>query len=257
MKLVRFLCRNTTKYGVLTDNIIQGLAVTPFQDTWDINHPSFDGTSYSLDDVRLLVPCEPTKYIGVGLNFSGAAQDMNRECPDYPITFMKHTGAVIATNEDIVLPRNEDCFIYEGEMAVIIGRTAKNVRAENAQDYILGYTCSNDITDQGFFGKDDLKLKSPDTFAPVGPCISTETDPNNCSIRSWKNGQLLQEGNTSEMKFNVAYMVEFLSSYMTLYPGDIISMGTPAGCAKIHSGDQLCVEVEGVGKLYNCVTLAK
>lgn len=255
IKIVRFEGEIGPQYGVLTDNEIRGLAVSPFNEQWDIRAPVFDGTSYPAGEVELLVPCEPTKYIGVGLNFSSAAKAIGRECPAYPITFIKPLDAVIATHEEIVLPRDEDCFCYEGEMAVVIGRRAKGVSAEHAKEYILGCTCSNDVTDMGSFGKDDLKMKGADTFGPVGPCISTDVDPDNCVIRSWLNGELRQEGNTNEMKFSVSHMIELLSSYMTLQPGDVISMGTPAGLGHIRPGDQICVEVEGVGRLANGVRL--
>lgn len=255
IKIVRFEGKKGAQYGVLEGGEIRGLMIGPFEEQWNMDAPVFDETTYAMDDVKLLVPCEPTKYIGVGLNFSSAAQAIGRECPDYPITFIKPLDAVIATNEDIVLPRDEDCFCYEGEMAVVIGKQAKCVPAERAKEYILGCTCSNDVTDMGSFGKDDLKMKGSDTFGPVGPCISTDVNPDHCVIRSWLNGELRQEGNTDEMKFSVAHMIELLSSYMTLHPGDVISMGTPAGLGHIHPGDQICIEVEGVGKLVNGVRM--
>lgn len=253
MKIVRFTTGGKTAYGLLEGEQIRTLAADPFSDAWNAAEPLLDGGVHELKDVRLLVPCEPTKYLGVGLNFSSAAAQQGKQCPDYPITFLKPTGAIIGTGDSIILPREEDCFCFEGELAVVIGKLCSHVSAAEAKDYILGYTCSNDVTDMGSFGKDDLKLKAADTFGPVGPCISTEPDPRNCVIRSWLNGKLQQEGNTSEMKFDVFYMIEFISSYMTLYPGDVISMGTPAGFAHIRPGDEIVVEVEGVGKLVNRV----
>lgn len=240
---------------MLENNKIRTLRVSPFEEGWDVNTPEYEGNEYDVDGVKLLVPCTPTKYVGVGLNFSSAAAAMKRDCPDYPITFIKPNGSVIGTEEDIILPRDESCFCYEGEMAVIIGKKASHVKAEEAHKYILGCTCSNDVTDMGYLGKDELKFKGPDTFGPVGPCIATDVDYNNCVIRSWLNDELRQEGNTNEMKFTVAYIIEFITSYMTLYPGDVVSMGTPAGVGNIRPGDRICVEVEGVGKLYNGVKL--
>lgn len=256
MKIVRFASpTGKVSYGELCGDEIKGFAVGPFDRKWNIDAPVYDGSSCHLHEAKLLVPCEPSKFVGVGLNFPSAAAAMNRECPDYPITFIKPTGSVIAAGEDILLPRAAEDFFYEGEMAVVIGKTARCVNAEDAKNYILGCTCANDVTDMGFFGRDDLKTKAADTFGPTGPCIDTTVDFDNCIIRSWVNGELRQEGCTGEMKFKVSWMIEFLSSYMTLYPGDIISMGTPAGIGNIKPGDIICVEVEGVGRLVNRVLL--
>ena len=255
MKIVRFRCGQEEKYGVLEGGEVNGLKGSPFsagrsrEDGYDP-----DGSRYRLKEVKLLTPCKPTKYLGVGLNFAGAAKAMGRPVPEYPITFMKPTGACIAAGEAIEIPVFDgyDC-LYEGEMAVVIGKTARHVSREEALSCVFGYTCSNDITDRSQFGVDDLRLKAADTFGPIGPCIETELDPFDTRIRSWVNGQLRQDGNTKEMIFSVPYMISFFSDYMTLYPGDIISMGTPYGAGQIHPGDVLRIEVEGIGILENYV----
>ena len=254
MKIVRFNNGKNIQYGVLNGEIIQELKVGPFDSSWDKLKPVYTNNTFTLDSVRLLVPCEPTKYLGVGLNFHSAAAAMKKPCPTYPITFVKPTGAVIATGENIVLiPKENANYLYEGEMAVVIGKKAKGIPREEALEYVLGFTCSNDVTDFTYFGKDELRLKGADTFGPVGPCIETDLDPDNVVIRSWVNGVQRQEGNTNDMIFNASYMISFFSEYMTLFPGDIISLGTPAGIGNIQHGDKICVEVEGVGKLYNTV----
>lgn len=252
MKIVRFRRGTEEKYGILEDGRILGLKEPPFSEGGE--GVLRDGSVYRPEEVKLLTPCTPTKYLGVGLNFSGAAKAMGRPVPDYPLTFMKPTGACIAAGEDIEIRIFDGYdYLYEGEMAVVIGKTAKNVPEEAALSYVFGYTCSNDITDREKFGTDDLKLKAADTFGPIGPCIETEFDPFHARIQSWVNGELRQDGNTEEMIFSVPYMIAFFSEYMTLYPGDVISMGTPRGAGRIHPGDVLRIEVSGIGALENTV----
>lgn len=255
MKIVRFCKDGENKYGILKEGRISGLRRSPFSQNLEKGQEyEKDGSVYGLKEVRLLTPCLPTKYLGVGLNFTGAAKAMNRPIPEYPITFMKPTGACIASGEAIEIRIFDGYdYLYEGEMAVVIGKTAKNVSEKEALSCVFGYTCSNDITDRARFGIDDLKLKAADTFGPIGPCIETEFDPFHARIRSWVNGELRQDGNTEEMIFSVPYMISFFSEYMTLYPGDIISMGTPGGAGQIHPGDVLRIEVSGIGALENTV----
>ena len=252
MKIVRFEGNAGAQYGVLEGEKIRGLAGSPFADGWSKADPDFDGTEYGKDSVKLLVPCEPTKYLGVGLNFKGAAATLGRPAPTYPITFIKPTGAVVATGENIEIHEKENQnYWFEGELAVVIGKTCKNASKDDAMDCVFGYTCSNDVTDMAEFGHDELKVKGADTFGPVGPCIETDVDPDNCRIRSWLNGEQRQDGNSREFIFDIPYIIEFFSSYQTLFPGDVISMGTPAGAGSFKAGDILKVEVEGIGTLVN------
>lgn len=254
MKIVRFFHDESVNYGVLENGVVRGLQISPFCELWDSSAPMFDGTEYRMEDVALLVPCEPTKYLGVGLNFTGAAKMLGRPAPEYPITFLKPTSAVVPSGAAIEIPVFEGYhYLYEGELAVVIGKEAKNVSREHALEYVMGYTCSNDITDFTNFEKDPLRLKCADTFGPVGPCIETELDASNTRIRSWVNGELKQDGNTAEFIFDIPYMIEFFSNYMTLNPGDVISMGTPAGASAIRPGDRLRIEVDGIGVLENVV----
>lgn len=252
MKLVRFLADKKEKYGIVKEETVFGLKESYLEGGYGTEQ--MDGSSYALSDIQLLTPCKPTKYLGVGLNFEGAARAMNRPVPEYPITFMKPTAACIPTQAEIEIPLVEGYdYLYEGELAVVIGKKTKNVSREEAMSYVFGYTCSNDITARHWFGKDDLKLKAADTFGPIGPCIETELDPFHARIRSWVDGQLKQDAWTDEMIFDVPYMISFFSSYMTLFPGDVISMGTPYGAGNIHPGNELRIEVEGIGTLVNRV----
>lgn len=254
MKIVRFKKGDAVRYGILKGEKVLGLKSSPFQGNWDWEAIDWEGTEYALGEVKLLVPCEPSKYLGVGLNFVGAAKAAGRPAPSYPVTFLKPTSALVADGENIEIKMYQDCqYLYEGEMAAVIGKTAKNVSREEALDYVLGYTCSNDVTDFTQVDKDALRFKCADTFAPTGPCIETEVDPSCVRIRSFVNGELRQDGNTGEFIFDVPSVIEFFSSYMTLYPGDVISMGTPAGAGRIKPGDVLRIEVEGIGVLENKV----
>ena len=253
MKLVRFFAEGTEHYGVLNDGIICGLK-NSYIEYAGKNLNEMDGNRYLLSEVKLLTPCVPSKYLGVGLNFSGAAKALNRPVPQYPLTFMKPATSCVATKENIEISLVDGYdYLYEGEMAVVIGKKARNVSKEEAMSYVLGYTCSNDVTAKHWMGKDDLKLKAADTFGPIGPCIETELDPFHARIRSWVDGELKQDGNTEEMIFDVPYMISFFSKYMTLLPGDVISMGTPYGTGNIQPGNHIAVEVEGIGRLENTV----
>ncbi len=254
MKIVRYLRDGGAAYGMLADGTIYGLAVSPFDPAFDAAAPALDGTQAPLSETELLTPCVPTKYLGVGLNSTGAAKAVGRPIPTYPITFLKPTGAVIASGKPIQIPVFDNCkYLYEGELAVVIKKEGKRIPKEKAMDYVLGCTCSNDVTDFTQVDRDALRFKCADTFGPIGPCIDTEVDPSNARIRSWVNGQQRQDGNTSEMIFDVPYMISFFSEFMTLYPGDVISMGTPAGAGQINPGDKITIEVEGIGVLENTV----
>lgn len=255
MKIVRYLFEKKASYGIL-DNSILELAISPFDNDWDINTLKYTGRRFFYQDIKLLTPCTPSKYLGVGLNFKSAAIALNRPVPTYPLTFMKPTTAIIPSGAQIIIdPKPERRYLYEGELAVVIGKITKNVSPSEALNYVLGYTCTNDITDFTEFGKDDLKLKGADTFGPLGPCIETSIDPENVHIRSWKNGLLRQDGNSNEMIFSVRYMISFFSQYMTLLPGDVIAMGTPTAACEMNVGDIITIEVDGIGKLVNYVSM--
>lgn len=258
MKIVRFEKDGLVRYGRMDGETVKGIMYSPFCAKWREERPGYTGEQFSVSEIRLLVPCEPTKYIGVGLNFEGAARTLGREAPAYPITFMKPSGAVIPSGASIELKERADAdYWFEGELAVVIKKDCRRVKRADAYDYIAGYTCTNDITNMAEFGHDDLKLKAADTYGPTGPCMETSMDPNCCRIRSWVNGELRQDGNSSEFIFDIPYMIEFISDTMTLYPGDILAMGTPAGAGPCRPGDRLRIEVEGIGILENTVVSVK
>lgn len=197
----------------------------------------------------------PEKIILVGLNYKDHAKEMGMEIPAEPIIFLKPTSALIKNGDKIVYPEDIKRLDYEAELAVVIKKQAKNIPAEAAKDYILGYTCLNDVTARDLQKKDGqwTRAKSFDSFCPVGPHIETELDPHGINIQSYLNGKLKQDSNTSNFIFSVDFLISFISKIMTLNPADIISTGTPAGIGPMQKGDKVKIAIEGIGALENQV----
>jgi len=213
------------------------------------------GAEHRLEDVRLLAPVSPGKIVAVGLNYKDHAKEVGMVIPDEPLLFLKAPTAVVGPDADIVYPPQSKRVDYEAELAVVIGRRAKNVKERDAAAHILGYTCFNDVTARDLQMKDVqfARSKGFDTFAPMGPWVETELDPAAVSIRCLVNGKLQQDGNTREMGAPVARLLEYVSANMTLLPGDVIVTGTPPGIGTLQVGDVVTVEVEGIGALTNRV----
>jgi 2-keto-4-pentenoate hydratase/2-oxohepta-3-ene-1,7-dioic acid hydratase in catechol pathway len=216
-------------------------------------HSLLGGREYSMDDVKVLPPCTPTKIVCVGCNYVEHARELNERIPDEPILFIKPPSSILASGEDIVYPGQANQVDYEAELAVVIGKRTRNVKADRAKNHILGYTCFNDVTARDLQRKDVqwTRAKSFDTFSPVGPFIQTDVDPTNLKIKARLNGVVKQDSNTSDMIFNVYRLVEFVSSVMTLETGDIIATGTPPGVGPMNRGDTIEVEIENIGTLKN------
>jgi 2-keto-4-pentenoate hydratase/2-oxohepta-3-ene-1,7-dioic acid hydratase in catechol pathway len=224
------------------------------------------GISVPLSEVLLLAPLAfPPKIICLGLNYVDHAAETNSAIPDEPIIFMKPHTAITGPNQKIIKPSFVKELDYEGELCIIMGKTAKNIPASEAKNHIFGYTVFNDVSARDFQFKDRqwTRGKSFDTFAPTGPCITTEnqlTNTENLAIRTWVNGEIRQNGNTRNMAFNVSQIVHQLSRVMTLEPCDIIATGTPAGVGFamkpprfLKYGDVVRIEIEGIGVLENAV----
>lgn len=206
---------------------------------------------------RFLAPVQPSKIIAVGLNYRDHAREMGLDLPGEPILFMKPSTAVIGPFEEIRYPSQSSRVDYEAELAVVIGTACRNIRASRAKDCILGYTCLNDVTARDLQAKDGqwTRAKSFDTFAPIGPWIATDIeDPHALSITARLNGEVKQSSNTSNLIFSVFELVEFISSVMTLKPGDVIATGTPSGVGPMLPGDEIAIEIEGIGVLSNRVS---
>jgi 2-keto-4-pentenoate hydratase/2-oxohepta-3-ene-1,7-dioic acid hydratase in catechol pathway len=256
MRIVRFSHGNQVKYGVIKDNVIHSLSLDPFSTFESGSSYEYQGKVYPLDEVRLLAPCLPSKVVCLGLNYRPHAQEFKQSLPDSPILFIKPSTAVIGPGEAIVLPRNYVRVDYEGELGVVIGKKARFVSKEKAQEYILGYTCVNDVTEREFQKIDGqwTRSKGFDTFAPIGPWIETRIETEDLKIETYLNGELRQSDRTSELIFGVSKLVEFISDIMTLLPGDIIATGTPAGVGPMKPGDLVKIKIEKIGTLSNPVT---
>jgi 2-keto-4-pentenoate hydratase/2-oxohepta-3-ene-1,7-dioic acid hydratase in catechol pathway len=206
---------------------------------------------------RLLPPCAPSKIVCVGRNYQEHAKEMGVEVPSEPTIFLKPLTSLIAAGDDIVYPRLTQRLDYEGELGVVIGRRARHVKSADADAYILGYTPVNDVTARDLQRKDGqwTRGKGFDTFCPVGPYIvpREEVDTARLRVRTFVDGEKKQDAGISEMIFSVNAIIEFVSAFMTLEPGDLIATGTPSGVGPLQSGSKVRVEIEGVGALENTV----
>ena len=209
----------------------------------------------------MVTPCDvkPTKVIALGLNYRDHAEEFNMPIPREPIIFMKPSTAVIRDGSAIIYPRGAARVDYEAELAIVIGKTARNVPAERAAEFILGFTCLNDVTERVMQGRDGqwTRAKGFDTFCPIGPVITDEIDPGAVDVRAYLNGELKQSSNTKNLIFGVPRIVEFVTSVMTLLPGDIIATGTPSGVGPMLPGDEIVIEISGIGRLRNVVSAAE
>ena len=209
-----------------------------------------------IGEVRLLAPALPSKIVAVGVNYKAHALERGRGLPAEPLLFLKPPSALIGPGDAIVLPPMSSRVDYEGELALVIGRTAARLKDdEPVDDYILGYTCFNDVTARDLQDKDVqfTRAKSFDTFAAAGPCLTAGLDPGRLAIKTFVNGKLRQSGHTSDLIFPVPVLVRFISRIMTLRPGDIITTGTPSGVGPLAPGDRVDVQIEGIGTLSNPV----
>ena len=197
----------------------------------------------------------PGKIVGVGRNYAEHARELGNEPPSEPIIFLKPPSALLPHEGTIIRPAQSQRVDYEGELAIVIGSRAKNIRADRWRDVVQGFTCANDITARDLQKKDVqfTRGKGFDTFCPIGPCIETDLDPADLALVTRVNGDIKQNGRTSMMVFPCGVLVEFISSVMTLEPGDLILTGTPAGVGPLNAGDVVEVEIEGIGTLRNYV----
>ena len=250
MKIVRFDQEGRSGYGVLDGEKILPIWENPFAGITET------GETLVLSDVTLLAPCEPSKIVALGLNYRDHAAEFGHPVPEEPLIFLKPSTAVIGPEAAIIYPKMSRRVDYEAELAVVIGKTAHRVREDDALEYVLGYTCFNDVTARDLQKKDGLftRAKGFDTFAAMGPWIETAIgDPDNVMVEAYLNGEPRQHASTSNMVFGVRRLIAFISEVMTLLPGDVISTGTPSGIGPIRPGDVVEVRVEGIGTLRNRV----
>lgn len=254
MKLCRFIhpTLSEPRYGILEEDSVQPLMDA---DAFD-SRPRAQSARIPFSEVRLLAPVTPSKIVCVGRNYLEHAAELGNPMPSEPLLFLKAPSAIIASGESIRLPPASVQVEHEGELGVVIGRAITSL--SDKQDplaYVLGYTCVNDVTARDLQRKDVqfTRAKSFDTFCPVGPFIVTDIDPANVSVVTRVNGEIKQNGRTSNMAFSVASLLRYISRAMTLLPGDLVATGTPAGVSKLKDGDLVEVEIEGIGALRNPV----
>jgi 2-keto-4-pentenoate hydratase/2-oxohepta-3-ene-1,7-dioic acid hydratase in catechol pathway len=208
--------------------------------------------------MRLLSPCLPTKIVALGVNYRSHGEEMKSSLPAEPLIFIKPSTSVIGTEDNIIYPESSQRVDYEGELGVVIKSVARGVAREKAADYILGYTCVNDVTARDLQTKDRqwTRAKGFDTFCPIGPCIETELDPSDLALETVLNGETRQQTRTSQLIFPVDFLVSFISHIMTLLPGDVVATGTASGIGPMQPGDIVEVKIEGIGTLRNYVVKA-
>ncbi len=204
---------------------------------------------------QLLPPVTPSKIIAVGRNYAEHAKELGNEAPLEPIIFLKAPTTLLAPGGTIVRPPISERVDFEGELAMVIAREARNVPRAQWRDYVRGFTCANDVTARDLQKKDVqfTRAKSFDTFCPLGPCIETDLDPSHLRLQTRVNGHTKQDASTSQMIFPCDILIEFITAVMTLLPGDVILTGTPAGVGPLAAGDVVEVEIEGIGTLRNVV----
>ncbi len=251
MKIARFSHNGSINFGIVDESDIVVLAGDPMFAGFDTT-----GERVPLADAVLLAPAIPrSKVVAVGKNYHDHAKEMGGEAPEAPLLFLKPNTSVIGTNDRIVLPPQSQQVEHEGELAIVIGSVAKNVKHADAADVIFGYTIANDVTARDLQKADGqwARAKGFDTFCPVGPVIETEFALGGATITTRVNGDVRQQAPLSDMIHSVADIIEYASAVFTLLPGDIILTGTPAGVGPIVSGDRVDVEVTGIGTLSNPV----
>jgi 2-keto-4-pentenoate hydratase/2-oxohepta-3-ene-1,7-dioic acid hydratase in catechol pathway len=255
MRIARFSYEDDIRFGVVTGERGQELVApvsgdplyTPIQPA---------GDPVPLVDVRLLAPVIPrSKVVGVGRNYAEHAAELGNEVPANPMLFLMPNTAVIGPGDPIVYPAFSREVHHEAELAVVIGRVCKDVPPERVPEVIFGYTCANDVSARDAQKTDGqwARAKGFDTACPLGPWIETDLDPDDLAVRCTVNGEVRQAGRTSEMIHDVVALVSYVSSAFTLLPGDVIATGTPAGVGPIEPGDEVTVEIEGIGALTNRV----
>jgi 2-keto-4-pentenoate hydratase/2-oxohepta-3-ene-1,7-dioic acid hydratase in catechol pathway len=217
---------------------------------------TFTGVRHPLASVKLLAPVLPSKVVAIGKNYAEHASEMGGEVPERPLLFLKPSTAVVASGGQIAYPPSSAQVDYEGELAVVIGRLCRDVPEARAMEVVFGYTCANDVTarDQQRSDGQWSRAKGYDTFCPLGPWIETELDADDLRLTTTLNGEVKQDGRTSQIVHKIPSLIAYITACMTLLPGDVILTGTPAGVGPMQIGDEVAVEIERIGRLVNTVT---
>jgi len=254
MRIVRYIKDNDPwRYGWILDEsghlILGPIEGDPFSEFRRLE------AGIAVEDIQFLAPLMPSKIICVGRNFIAHAKEHDAEVPEIPLLFFKPPSSIITNGDPIILPPQSNQVEHEGELAVVIAKSGRRIAPEEALEYIFGYTIANDVTARDLQRSDDqwTRAKGFDTFCPIGPWIETKFDPADSLITCSVNGEMRQMASTRDMVFDVRQLIAFISSVMTLLPGDLILTGTPAGVGKLNPGDVVEVTIEGLGTLSNPV----
>ena len=249
-RYIRFKFDNKISYGLLTGSTIEILAGNKFIDFIPT------GQNVDMENVEMLIPCKPEKVICCGLNYSDSILEEGVTFPTKPLLFLKPPSAMIQSGENIIKNQMVEILTCEAELGVVISKKAKNVKQQDAKNYVWGYIIANDVTAKDL-QKEDIqwtRAKSFDTFLPLGSEIVADIEPNNLSIKSFINDKLVQDGNTNRMIFGIDYLISYISQIMTLNEGDIIITGTPGGYGKIiDDSDVVKIEIEDLGFIINAI----
>lgn len=251
MRIARYTTGEDPVYGLVDGSGEKIAAITgdPFFQRIELT-----GETTTVDEVRLLAPVIPrSKVIGIGKNYADHASEMGGDVPAEPLMFLIPNTAVVGPDDPVVMPPQSAEVHYEGELAVVIGRMCRDIDPDEARKVVLGYTCANDVTARDLQRTDGqwARAKGFDTFCPVGPWIESDLDPADLAVRTRRDGELVQDGRTSDMVHKVADLVSYASKAFTLLPGDMILTGTPAGVGPVEPGQRVEVEIEGIGTLSN------
>jgi len=257
VKYVRYQGASGPEYGVLgNDGTVSARIGSP------LGEHRTGAVVGSLTSLKLLAPVEPPKIICVGLNYADHAAEAGQKPPEFPLYFMKPRTALTAPESEVVYPKDSTVVHYEAELVVVIGKAGRRIPADRALEHVHGYTCGNDVSARDFQSREMAKGfilhgKGFDTFAPIGPIVNTDLDGSDLAIELRLNGQVKQKSRTSQLIFSVPKLIEDISSFCTLEPGDIIMTGTTSGVGPVKPGDVMEVEVEGIGILRNTVVAEK
>jgi len=254
VRIARYVHEGDVAFGVVEGEADGEVAVAEIA-----GHPfgpvTFSGVRHQLSAVKLLAPVLPSKVVAIGRNYAAHASEMGGEVPERPLIFLKPSTAVTGSGDSIAYPPSSERVDFEGELAVVIGRLCRDVPEERAGEVVFGYTCANDVTarDQQKADGQWSRAKGYDSFCPLGPWIETELDIADLQLTTTLNGEVKQDGRTSSIVHKVPALIAYITSCMTLLPGDVILTGTPEGVGPMSIGDEVAVEVEGIGRLVNKV----
>ncbi|HWB65286.1 MAG TPA: fumarylacetoacetate hydrolase family protein [Mycobacteriales bacterium] len=247
--MARFSHDGDVRFGVVEGDVIAAIAAHPFGSI------EFTGERLPRAEVRLIASVLPSKVVAIGKNYADHAAEMGGDVPERPLIFLKPSTAVIGDGDAIASPPSSERVDYEGELAVVIGRLCSDVPESRAMEVVLGYTCGNDVTarDQQRADGQWSRAKGYDSFCPLGPWIETDLDPSDLRVTTTLNGEVKQDGRTSQLVHKIPALIAYITACMTLLPGDVILTGTPEGVGPMQVGDEVSVEIEGIGRLTNPV----